>query len=65
MDLLQAFDRAAINKGGLGAKTNFPLSQYADEIDDLKGETLLWTLTSPAQSAAIVQAMRSTEIRQG
>ena len=32
-----AFDRAAINKGGRDAKTNFPIDKYTDEIADLQG----------------------------
>lgn len=31
----KAFDRAAINKSGRHAKTNFPISQYDDEMDQL------------------------------
>lgn len=31
----RAFDRAAINKAGHDARTNFPLSTYADEMEDL------------------------------
>lgn len=36
----RAFDRAAINKGGTAAKTNFAMRHYTDEISDLQGELL-------------------------
>lgn len=36
-----AFDRAAINKAGRDARTNFPLDNYANEIEDLQGSCLL------------------------
>ena len=36
-----AFDRAAINRAGLDAKTNFPIEKYSDEMQDLQGS--LWT----------------------
>lgn len=39
-DAARAFDRAAINKSGRLAKTNFPISDYEGEIDDLTGESL-------------------------
>lgn len=32
-----AFDRAAINKAGRDAKTNFPMDRYTNEIEDLQG----------------------------
>ena len=32
-----AFDRAAINRAGLDAKTNFPIEKYSDEMQDLQG----------------------------
>ena len=32
-----AFDRAAINKSGKNAKTNFPIERYENEIPDLQG----------------------------
>ncbi|KAL0025504.1 hypothetical protein WJX77_007066 [Trebouxia sp. C0004] len=32
-----AFDRAAINKGGTAAKTNFPMSEYETEVTELTG----------------------------
>ena len=31
----RAFDRACINKAGADARTNFPLVEYADEMDQL------------------------------
>ena len=31
----RAFDRACINKAGADARTNFPLDEYADEMDQL------------------------------
>ncbi len=34
-----AFDRAAINKGGRAAKTNFPMSEYETEVTELTGDT--------------------------
>lgn len=34
----RAFDRATINKNGTAAKTNFSLTDYKDEIEDLRGE---------------------------
>jgi hypothetical protein len=34
----RAFDRAAINKGGTAAKTNFAMREYTDEISDLQGD---------------------------
>lgn len=34
-----AFDRAAINKGGRKAKTNFPMSEYETEVTELTGDT--------------------------
>ena len=34
----RAFDRAAINKDGTRARTNFPVDQYETEIDDLQSE---------------------------
>ena len=36
----QAFDRAAINKSGRSAKTNFPMTSYEAEITELTGEFL-------------------------
>lgn len=41
----RAFDRAAINKGGVGAKLNFDPEDYEDELDELIGKTqghFLW-----------------------
>jgi len=32
-----AFDRAAINKGGKAAKTNFPMAEYEAEVTELTG----------------------------
>lgn len=32
----RAFDRAAINKAGAAAQTNYPLQEYADEMDALR-----------------------------
>lgn len=34
----RAFDRAAINKDGCRARTNFPVDQYETEIDDLQSK---------------------------
>lgn len=34
-----AFDRAAIHRAGQKAKTNFPIARYADEIEDLEGNS--------------------------
>ena len=34
----QAFDRAAINKSGRSAKTNFPMASYEAEITELTGD---------------------------
>lgn len=34
----RAFDRAAINKAGAGARTNFNIEEYKDEIADLQGK---------------------------
>ena len=34
----RAFDRAAINKGGRAAKTNFPTAQYEAEVSELTGK---------------------------
>ena len=36
-DAARAFDRAAINKAGAAAKTNFDINDYRDEIADLQG----------------------------
>ena len=36
----RAFDRAAINKDGSRARTNFPVDQYETEIDDLQSALL-------------------------
>ena len=33
-----AFDRAAINKAGRAAKTNYPMSAYENEITELTGK---------------------------
>ena len=38
-----AFDRAAINKGGRKAKTNFPMSEYETEMTELTGDTSIQT----------------------
>ncbi|KAK9807877.1 hypothetical protein WJX72_011990 [[Myrmecia] bisecta] len=35
-DAARAFDRAAINKAGLAAKTNFDVQNYIDEVEDLQ-----------------------------
>ena len=35
----QAFDRAAINKSGRSAKTNFPMASYEAEITELTGDS--------------------------
>ena len=32
----RAFDRAAINKGGVQARTNFNVMEYAAELDQLQ-----------------------------
>lgn len=32
----RAFDRAAINKAGMEARTNFDVSDYANEVEDLQ-----------------------------
>ncbi len=32
----RAFDRAAINKAGMEARTNFDVADYANEVDDLQ-----------------------------
>ena len=40
-DAARAFDRAAINKSGRQAKTNFPIEEYETEIEDLTGIQLL------------------------
>ena len=32
-----AFDRAAINRAGEDAKTNFPIEKYSVEMQDLQG----------------------------
>ncbi len=37
IEAARAFDRAAINKAGASAKTNFSLEAYADEFEDLQG----------------------------
>ncbi len=42
-DAARAFDRAAINKAGLSARTNFDVSDYMDEVEDLQSE---WVLPS-------------------
>lgn len=34
----RAFDRAAINKDGSRARTNFPIDQYETEVDDLQSK---------------------------
>ena len=34
----RAFDRAAINKDGSRARTNFPVDQYETEVDDLQSK---------------------------
>jgi len=39
-----AFDRAAINKGGRAAKTNFPMSEYETEVTELTGDTRSQTI---------------------
>lgn len=31
----RAFDRASINKSGTAAKTNFPIAEYAAELEQL------------------------------
>lgn len=38
-----AFDRAAINKGGMAAKTNFPMLEYETEITELTGDNTIST----------------------
>lgn len=38
-DAARAFDRAVIHKSGLQAKTNFPISDYEDELDQLQALT--------------------------
>ena len=38
-----AFDRAAINKGGRSAKTNFPMSEYETEVTELTGDLCFQT----------------------
>ena len=40
----RAFDRAAINKDGCRARTNFPVDQYETEIDDLQSK---WPPSTP------------------
>ena len=40
----RAFDRAAINKDGCRARTNFPVDQYETEIDDLQSN---WPTSLP------------------
>ena len=40
IDAARAFDRAAINKAGAAAKTNFSVDAYADEFEDLQGRLL-------------------------
>ena len=42
-DAARAFDRAAINKQGLAARTNFDVTDYMDEVEDLQSE---WALAS-------------------
>ncbi len=37
----RAFDRATINKSGAAAKTNFSLTDYKDEIADLRGGLII------------------------
>ncbi|KAK9822740.1 hypothetical protein WJX74_002304 [Apatococcus lobatus] len=49
IDAARAFDRAAINKAGSDAKTNFNVEAYADEIEDLQGMS----------QAALVAMLRS------
>ena len=55
----RAFDRAAINKHGVEARTNFEVDGYAGEFEELKSEprpcsvTLLW-LSRSAPSCHIV-----------
>jgi hypothetical protein len=34
----RAFDRAAINKAGLEAKTNFDVRDYINEVEDLQSK---------------------------
>ncbi|KAL0050832.1 hypothetical protein WJX82_008034 [Trebouxia sp. C0006] len=48
------FDRAAINKGGRKAKTNFPMSEYETEVTELTGlsqEDLVAMLRSRARKS--------------
>ena len=40
-DAARAFDRAAINKQGLAARTNFDVTDYMDEVEDLQSEWVL------------------------
>ncbi|KAK9867046.1 hypothetical protein WJX84_003068 [Apatococcus fuscideae] len=49
IEAARAFDRAAINKAGSEAKTNFNMEAYADEIEDLQGMS----------QAALVAMLRS------
>jgi hypothetical protein len=35
----RAFDRAAINKAGLEARTNFDISDYTNEVEELQSKT--------------------------
>lgn len=34
----RAFDRAVLHKSGRDGKTNFPISDYEDEIEQLQGK---------------------------
>lgn len=60
----RAFDRAAINKAGLEAKTNFDPRDYIHEVEDLQSAPLRPRLSHLSMSAIVGVTTRETKASQ-
>jgi hypothetical protein len=58
-DAARAYDRACISRAGSSARTNFPVEEYAAEIDQLTGEP---PRAAPLLAPASIRAFCSTPL---